>query len=355
MINGNKILTLITFLVLSVAFSSCTSIERDKLIRQTKRSMENVDPVMGDWQGTITSNDGTKSPLVAKVIALGNGKYQADFYTEFDTRKAPMVVLDGKLEGAKAGFTGCSKQGKYNGTKWQGQIEDGRFSGSFHERKSGDFVIEKVFRFSPTIGAKPPASAVVLFEGNSFDGWRQAINAGPVKWKLINDAMEVEPGTDSIITEKEFADFKLHLEFRTPFMPEARGQARGNSGVYLQGRYEVQILDSYGLEGTDHECGGFYGIAQPKVNMCSPPMQWQSYDITFFAPRFDSTGKKIQNARMTVIHNGVKIHDNLDLPGPTPVPLYPKENQGQSGGIYLQNHGNPVQYRNIWLQKLQEG
>lgn len=207
---------------------------------------------------------------------------------------------------------------------------------------------------SPALEAKPSASAIVLFDGSSFDRWRQVKKAGQIKWKLINNAMEIKPGTDSIITKEEFTNFKLHLEFRTPFEPEACGQARGNSGVYLQGRYEVQILDSYGLEGKDNECGAIYKIAPPKVNMCSPPMQWQSYDIIFFAPRFDSTGKKIQNACITVIHNGVKIHDNVEVPGPTGAALYQNENQGQSGGIYLQDHSNLVQYRNIWLQKLQE-
>ena len=128
-------------------------------------------------------------------------------------------------------------------------------------------------------------------------------------------------------------------------MPEARGQGRGNSGVYLQGRYEVQVLDSYGLEGKDNECGGIYKVGAPLVNMCAPPMQWQTYDITFHAPKSESAG-----ATVTVVHNGVTIHNDLIIPKPTGGAL--DSNVTEPGGIYLQDHGNPVQFRNIWLVEL---
>lgn len=179
--------------------------------------------------------------------------------------------------------------------------------------------------------------------------------AGQIGWKLVpGDAFEpgyFEVGRGSIVSAAEFADHKIHLEFRTPYMPDARGQARGNSGVYVQGRYEVQILDSYGLEGAHNECGGLYSVKAPRVNMCAPPLQWQTYDITFRAPRFDKKGDKTENARITVLHNGVNIHNDVELtvagttaaPGTGPVPR---------GGLYLQNHGNPVQFRNIWVLPL---
>ena len=179
--------------------------------------------------------------------------------------------------------------------------------------------MKKVVRLSPTLVKEPPEGAVVLFDGKNFDQWVHAQkNEGqPVQWKLLNGAMEVVPGTGDIVSRKKFTDFELHVEFRTPFMPDSSGQKHGNSGVYLQGRYEVQVLDSYGLERRDNECGGIYQVGVPLVNMCAPPMQWQTYDITFHAPRFDENGDKAENASLTVIHNGVKIHDNIEIPEPT--------------------------------------
>ena len=348
-INGCKLLALISALVLSLAPASCTGPARGKLVLEAKEAIERADPVMGDWQGTSTSHNGTKSPLAAQVIALGKGKYRANFLEEFDTQEEPLAVLEGRLTDATVSFTGPIEQV----TKWQGVIEGGRFTGTFHGRKTGSFAMEKVVRLSRTLGAKPPAGAIVLFNGKNFNEWKHTgkkPGADSVQWKPTGGAMEVKRGSGSIITRKEFADVKLHLEFRTPFMPDARGQGRGNSGVYLQGRYEVQVLDSYGLEGRDNECGGIYSVAPPLVNMCAPPTQWQTYDITFRAPRFDSTGKKKQDAYMTVIHNGVKIHNNVKVSKATTAA--PGGEAGQRGGIYLQDHGNRVQYRNIWLVEL---
>jgi hypothetical protein len=141
-------------------------------------------------------------------------------------------------------------------------------------------------------------------------------------------------------------DYRMHAEFRLPYMPHARGQGRVNSGVYLQSRYEVQIFDSFGLEGHNNECGGLYRYRRPDVNMCFPPLAWQSYDIEFRAPRFDSQGNKYRHARITVWHNGVIVHNHVAVTnkkgggsqeGPDPLP------------IKLQDHGNPVVFRNIWM------
>jgi hypothetical protein len=167
------------------------------------------------------------------------------------------------------------------------------------------------------------------------------------RWKIINGAMEVLPGSGSIISKEKFKDFDLHIEFRLPFMPDQTGQKRGNSGVYMQGRYEVQVLDSYGLSGEDNECGGIYKVARPRVNMCAPPGQWQTYDVTFKAAQFDAAGNKIKPAQITVLHNGVPIHENLFIPAPTGGAIDLKENE--TGGLMLQDHGDLVQYRNIWI------
>ena len=167
------------------------------------------------------------------------------------------------------------------------------------------------------------------------------------QWLIKNDVVEIKPGTSGMLTRQKFTNFTLHIEFMLPFMPNSKGQGRGNSGVYLQGRYEVQVLDSYGLEGKDNECGGIYKVGAPAVNMCAPPMQWQSYDIDFSAPTFNTAGEKIADARATVNHNGVIIHDNAAIPKPTGGAI--NMNTDKPGVLLLQDHGNPVQYRNIWI------
>ena len=304
------------------------------------------DAVMGDWEGTWQGADGKASPLVAQVIALGDGAYQANLLDEFDKRIPAIAVLAGKEADGKAAFAGKATDGKLKGTEWAGTVEGEKFAGTIQGETGGTFEMKKVVRLSPTLGAKPPEGATVLFDGTCLDEW-QTRDGKDSPWKLLPEekAMEVRGG--GVISRKKFGDCKLHLEFRTPFMPKARGQGRGNSGVYLQGRYEVQVLDSYGLKGESNECGGIYGCGKPIVNMAAPPMQWQTYDLTFTAPRFDAEGKKTKNATVTVIHNGVLVQDKTEVPNPTTAHWGgdPKE----PAGLHLQDHGNPVQYRNIWL------
>ncbi len=363
-----KDVRLVLSLVIFAVLAGCVSGEktaRAPTLAQTgqaaaaTKAAESVDPFMGDWQGQWEFDDGSDSgSLVAQVIALGKGQYQARLLEAFDTRVDPYVVLAGQQDDSKVRLSGHStltnQPAELDVTAI---IEGGKFTSTFKAREEGNgqeypgrFSLAKTVRLSPTLGAKPPKGAIVLFDGTNFDQWKPtAAKPGQdsVQWKLVDGAMEVKPGTGSIITKREFTDCKLHLEFRTPFMPEARGQGRGNSGVYLQGRYEVQILDSYGLEGKDNECGGIYRVAAPLVNMCAPPMQWQTYDITFRAPRFDQAGNKKSDPCLTVIHNGVKIHDQVNVPGSTTAAL--GGDATKPGGIYLQDHGNLVQFRNIWL------
>jgi len=335
--------------LLSVLLSSCAGPLAVDPVLEARTAIESADAAMGDWEGSWKLEDESDSGrVVTQVIALGKGNYIAKVLEEFDTREEPIAVLDGQQDGAVVRFAG---PGRYEYTEFQIEavIKDGEFNGSFEGDATGSFVMERAIRVSPTLGAEPPAGAIVLFNGKNFKQWkhtRKKPGADSVQWKLVRGgAMEVIKGTGSIVTKKKFTDFKLHLEFRTPFMPDARGQARGNSGVYLQERYEVQVLDSYALEGKDNECGGIYKIGAPVVNMCAPPTQWQTYDITFYAPGADRT-----NARVTVVHNGVTIHDDISLPKPTGGALDSDVNK--SGGTYLQDHGNPVQYRNIWLVEL---
>jgi hypothetical protein len=212
----------------------------------------------------------------------------------------------------------------------------------------GDLKILKPEDKQDVKSTPPPSGAIVLFDGKSLDKWVNKDGKTEPKWELKDGgAMQVSKSGDIITRDKFDGSFKLHVEFRVPFEPKNAGQGRGNSGVYVQGRYEVQVLDSYGLEPKNNECGGIYEVAAPKVNACKAPTIWQSYDIEFTAPKFEGD-KKVEPARMTVFHNGIKIHDDVKIPvdntraGMGGDPKTP-------GPILLQDHGNPVQYRNVWL------
>lgn len=194
-----------------------------------------------------------------------------------------------------------------------------------------------------------PSDAVVLFNGRDLSGWTGPGGRKP-EWKVVDGYMEVVPGAGNIRTRSEFGDFQLHIEFMVPYMPENEGQHRGNSGVYLQGSYEVQVLDSYGLASQTDDCGGIYDVSGPMVNACRPPGEWQTYDILFYAPRFDDDGKLTVAGRITVLQNGVWIQNNTRITDSTSGGIDRPLNG--PGPLMLQDHACPVRYRNIWLRPL---
>jgi len=341
--NRNLLLLLSSFLIVAMVISSCAP-----SALTIKGDGESKDPVMGDWHGYQVTDKGAVVPMAVQAIALGADKYSFVVHRYFDTRD-DQEKTSYEAQFANGRFTVAGQPG------WQMKLIDGNLSGSTSMSEAQTILLRHVVRLSPTLGAKPNSRAVVLFDGTNLSGWerRDALGKGTaVGWKVMDGVMEVAPGSGDIVTKQKFSDFQLHLEFRLPFMPEARGQARANSGVYLQGRYEVQVLDSYGLQGVDNECGGIYKVAAPRINMCAPPGQWQTYDVTFRAPRFDKDGKKNKDAIATVSHNGVVIHSDLVLPGPTGGAL--DNDVHLPGGLLLQDHGNLVQYRNIWLVELKD-
>ena len=194
---------------------------------------------------------------------------------------------------------------------------------------------------------KAPSDAIVLFDGSGLSEWSDN-NGEPSKWIIKDSAMIVNKG--GIRTKREFGDIQLHIEFATPTPPEGEGQGRGNSGVYLAGRYEVQVLDSYKNDTyIDGMCGALYENSIPLVNACRPPGQWQTYDIIFRSPEFDSSGNKTQQANVTVLHNGVLIQDHA-FTNVTPGGV--SEEDSATGPIFMQDHGNPVRYRNVWVREL---
>lgn len=269
-------------------------------------------PLQGEYAG---------ESLGADVIALGDGNFR-------------LVLHKGGLPGA--GWDASAKTEME--AKRDGDVV--RFK-DVAELKGGVLTVgaatlKRLERHSPTEGAKAPAGAVILFDGNNADAW----NGGHLDERKLLAA-----GTTS---KQAFQSFTLHLEFLLPFKPLGRGQGRANSGVYVQNRYEVQVLDSFGLKGLDNECGGVYQNSAPKVNMCFPPLQWQTYDIEFTAAKFDTNGKKTENSILTVKHNGVVVQDKLSLKGATPGGGF-KTEVPAPGPFQLQGHGNPVYYRNVWI------
>ncbi len=302
--------------------------------------------VQGEYEGEIDGG----GKLGAQVIALDEvGSVQAVVYpgglpgAGWDEKNK--VLLDGKLADGKIELHVAEGQRKYmdgnperfsatqqfppEGHKpWTAAINSDVLSGKTDDGKA--FVMKKTQRKSPTLGAKPPTGAVVLFDGTSLEHWDGG-RLDEAAGVLHTDAKDVK-------SKDKFQAYTVHLEFRTPFRPKGRGQGRGNSGFYQTNGQEVQVLDSFGLEGLKNECGGLYGRADSRINMCLPPLAWQTFDVEL-VPSTDDP----KTATLTVRHNGVVIHDKL------PSKL-------GTGGFTLQGHGNLLQYRNIWLveQKLHE-
>lgn len=275
--------------------------------------------LQGEYQG---------EHLGAHVIAEGDGKFALVFYAG----GLPGAGWDEKTKSKAKGETQDGKT-TFSGEKYSGTLAEGALTG---KGPDGEVSLKHVVRHSSTEGAKPPEGAIVLFDGSSADQW----NGGKlIEGNLLNNGIK---------SKKAFKDHKLHVEFRLPFMPRARGQGRANSGVYLQDRYECQVLDSFGLEGLNNECGGFYTLVAPKPNMCFPPLSWQTYDIEFHAAKYED-GKKTASAHATVLHNGVEIHHDVEVKHSTGGG---QKEEDTPGPIQLQNHGNPVYFRNIWVVEL---
>ena len=200
----------------------------------------------------------------------------------------------------------------------------------------------------------PPSDAIVLFDVKDLSKWRQAYTNAEAKWKVRDGYVEVVPRTGDIATKEQFGDCQLHIEWATPSVVKGEGQERGNSGVFLMERYEVQVLDSYDNKTYYHgQAGSIYKQYAPLVNASRKPGEWQSYDMIFKAPKFDEQGKVTERARVTVLHNGLLIQNNVEIYGNTwhdRAALYIAH--GPKASLKLQDHGDPIRYRNIWIRPL---
>ncbi len=285
--------------------------------------------IQGEY-GSATPEGGKDG---VQVVALGGGMFDA-------------YLLQDGLPGA--GWTPNKARTRLKGERKEDKIvfvstdasitatiQDGKWT--MTDQTGKQTILQRIERKSPTLGMAAPKDAVVLFDGSSADAWE--------KGKIENGLLAA-----GCTSKQLFGSYRLHLEFRTPYKPTARGQKRGNSGIYHSGRYETQILDSFGLEIKDNECGGIYSISKASNNMCLPPLAWQTYDVDFTAAKFDAEGKRISWPRITVRLNGEVIHEELELnkdfttSAPISTPLI-----NPQGPVHLQDHQNPVFFRNIWI------
>lgn len=299
-----------------------------------------IDPFTGNWRGEWIEGDEKDPLLAAQIVPLGKDKYRITLVKLLDVRCPALHTAEVTATGGRFEFRNESLFGA---------IENGEFTGG-KVKEDDRFRLERVELDSPTLGDPPAPDAVVLFDGTNLDAFRD-----PKGWVITPDGtLLVTPKSPDVSTIARFADVQLHLEFRLPYRPDKRGQDRGNSGIFLQNTYEIQILDSFGLEGTYDECGAVYKIAAPRVNACRPPLQWQSFDITYRAPRFDAQGKLAELGTVSVLQNGVPIHTDQELLWPTsgggnkrakPHPDKPQP-------IRIQEHGDFMEFRNIWLVEL---
>lgn len=316
-----------------------------------------VVPADGRYEFATNSDDGSRLYIGDKMVVDNDGLHGEQTMTgtiELKKGAHPITVTFFEKGGGEALRVGGGRvvektddglalEGEIDGVKWKGLLKGDVLQGTADGGRS--FKLTYVERTSPTLGAKPPAGAKVLLtcepgKEPSLAAWTNTA------WIPMPDG-SMQAGKGDNKTKEGFGDAQYHIEFMCPFVPTGRGQGRGNSGVYLQDRYEVQVLDSFGLVSQDNDCGGIYKIAVPKVNVCLPPLRWQTYDIDFRAARFDANGAVTAKPRITVKHNGVVIHDNIEIPDVTGGAAG-KEHVAKAP-LRFQDHGNPVRFRNVWI------
>ena len=330
-----RLTSLTLFLALSVIGHGRVNAEEVDA-RLTINDISKVDRdfhLMGEYQGVISTEHG-HCPHGLQVVAMGQGEFGGMSYKcglpGTGWNKQDRSSVSGKREDDRL---------QLHSDDLRFEVVDG-FATAFNKAGQKVGKLGKVHRASPTLGMPAPPNALTLFDGTDTKAFKNG--------KMTEDGL-LKEGTELL---SKFRDYTLHVEYRLPYMPNARGQARSNSGLYLQSSYEVQILDSFGLEGIENEAGALYRYQRPNQNMSLPPLQWQTYDLTFRSPRFDAAGEKIQNARITVLHNGVAVHDDFEVERKTGAG---RPEADTLRPTKFQDHSNPVRFRNIWLIDLAVG
>ncbi len=328
------------------------------------------DNLVGEYVGTIKADKGNfrSNPQIAFLVFKEGDTYKVRIYQDLWKRAVPYESFELKAENGALKF---ENKGHY---KWTAEISNNKVVGKLTDKDKEvpfdvKFSVDKLERKSPTLGMPAPKNAVVLFDGKNLDEWRAANNM-EMPWKIIKEGKDVcfevakkevienkngkeekhMRGSD-IVSKKKFKNFKLHIEFMIPDeMNKTLGQHRANSGVFM-GRFEVQILDSFGADGLWNECGALYKVLPPQINASLPPNQWQTYDIKYEAPKYKN-GKMIEFPEISVSHNGMQIHKEIKLTEGTEHEGRNRDISRMGDGpveIKLQDHGNPIRFRNIWV------
>lgn len=325
----------------AVEYTSPDELARDAVLQRDFN-------IQGEYLGKMQD-----FPFGVNAIADGKGRFRVvvfygglpgDGWRRGDTRIFGKAVwndpdkLEVVLEEIEENGTRCKLEESDDiPMKCEATVEKGQLLARLPDEEN--LVVKKVERKSPSFDRAPEEGALVLFKDGKLNEemW--------VSGKVNEEAETLWAEASTKPFEKR--PYAMHIEFMLSYMPEAKGQARSNSGVYIDEAYECQVLDSFGLDGKNNECGGFYTVAEPKVNMCFPPLRWQTYDIEFTPATFDDEGAKTAGARIRIVHNGVVIHEGIHPEKETPGR---KKETPESRGLYLQGHGNKVQYRNIWIK-----
>ncbi len=297
--------------------------------------------IQGLYEGASKDAKG-EHKLEVRVVAADKGAYKVLIREPLPDGKVAKTTLTAKPEGDVVRISG-----KSGDAEWSGVYADGAFKGTCGT--GGAFEFKRVTRTPPTLGAQPPAGAIVLLDGKNFEEMvkKPLKDGSEQQWKVADDGGVLIP-KGGMTSKRQFAgSVRIHVEFKTPLMPAAVDQARGNSGVFLPNGQEIQVLDSFGAPSyTGGGCGGLYRYKDPdafdEFSLASlPPLQWQTYDIEYRVEQKD--GKPTGKPKLTVLHNGIKIHDNLTL-----------NKDARPGNLNFQDHNNPVEYRNIWVLPLDE-
>lgn len=316
-----------------------------------------VDSVQGNWEGEWTLESGDSGKLLVQVVAVGGGEYLGVF-TGYDNSQQEnqtyRLNIRGSTEKDQVVFAQTIPVGNIGTFQWKATVKDEAFVGTFTDNgeHTGKLNLKRAVSKPTSIGTKPPSGAIVLFdgekEGDKLERWENA-----AAWEVVDGALrprmaDANAAKKHLINREKFRSTMMHLEYRTPFLPEAKGQERGQSGLILHGKYEIQIVDNFGLEPSNVGAAALVEDAAPSKNVSLPPGEWQTLDVTFRAPKTSADGTVLEPGELSVLHNDVLVLDRIKVRSPTIGAPFAKATD-ETPGFVLENARQAVEFRNIWM------